>query len=103
MTPQEFARLWTSGGGHLSPLKVMRLLKLNLRSNTLEYLTQAGLPQSAAPFLSFVDNSSDKNDGIARLTDQYNFLAEEYRKWIVIGSCGNGDPIAINTEMNDRI
>ena len=70
---------------------------------TIDFLTQAGLPVDAAPFLTFVDNSEDKYQGIARLTDQYDFLEEEFKKWIVIGSCSDGDPIAINIEANDQI
>lgn len=103
MTPQEFKRCWTSTGDNLTPLAPRRLTGLNLKIKTIDFLTQAGLPVDAAPFLSFVDNSEDKYQGIARLTDQYDFLKEESKKWIVIGSCSNGDPIAINTEANDQL
>src|SRR5690606_25890025 len=64
---------------------------------------KAGLPIDAAPFLSFVDNSQDKYKGMFRLTDQFDFLEEEFKKWIVIGSCSDGDPIAINVQANDQI
>lgn len=103
MTPQEFRNIWTSTGDRLTPLASSRLLVLNLKPRTIDFLTQAGLPVEAAPFLSFSDNSDDKYKGIVRLTEQYDFLEEEFRKWIVIGSCSDGDPIAINVDANDQI
>jgi hypothetical protein len=103
MTPQEFKKIWTEMGGSLSPLTSTRLHGLDLKPRTIELLTQAGLPRDAAPYLSFVENSEDEYEGISRLTDQYDFLEEEFKKWVVIGFCSDGDPIAINTESNDRI
>jgi hypothetical protein len=103
MTPQEFEEIWTSTGDGLSPFTSTRLLGLNLKPRTVEFLTHAGLPKDAAPYLSFVNNSEDKHEGIIRLTDQFDFLEEEFKKWVVIGSCSDGDPIAVNTESNDRI
>jgi hypothetical protein len=103
MTPQEFKNIWTSTGDKLSPLTERRLVGLNLRPSTIEFLTTSGLPVDAAPFLTFADNSADKYKGIVRLTDQFDFLEDEFKKWIVIGSCSDGDAIAINVERNDQI
>ena len=103
MTPKEFKRLWTSTGDNLTTFAPRRLVGLNLKPGTIDFLTQAGLPVDAAPFLSFANNSEDKYQGLARLTDQYEFLENEFQKWIVIGSCSDGDPIAINIEVNDQI
>src|SRR5918993_2007769 len=103
MTPQEFKTIWTSTGDILSPFTSARLLGLNLKPKTIEFLTEAGLPDGAPPFLSFADNSQDMYKGIAPLTGQYDFLEEEFKRWIVIGSCSDGDPIAINVEANDQV
>jgi hypothetical protein len=103
MTPQEFKRTWTSTGDILSSLTSNRLLGLDLKPRTVDLLTQAGLPIAAAPFLTFADNSEDKYKGIIRLTDQFDFLEEKFKKWIVIGSCSDGDPIAINVDADDQI
>jgi hypothetical protein len=103
MTPQEFKEIWTSTGDSLSPLTSTRLHGLDLEPRTVEFLTQAGLPRDAAPYLSFVNNSEDKYEGIIRLTDQFEFLEDEFKKWIVIGSCSDGDPIAINVDADDQI
>jgi hypothetical protein len=98
MPPQEFKKIWTSTGDILSPLTSSRLLGLDLKPRTIDFLTQAGLPIDAAPFLTFANNSEDKHKGIFRLTDQFDFLEDEFKKWIVIGSCSDGDPIAINVD-----
>jgi hypothetical protein len=103
MTPGEFRDIWTNAGDTLIAFPPSRLLGLGLEPKTMNFLMQAGLPIDAAPFLSFVDNSENKYKGIVRLTDQYDFLEEEFKKWIVIGSCSDGDPIAINVQLNDQI
>jgi hypothetical protein len=103
MTPQEFKSIWTSTGDTLSPLTESRLIGLNLKPKTIEFLTKSGLPVDAAPFLTFADNSEGKYKGIVKLTVQFDFLEEEFEKWIVIGSCSDGDPIAINVESGDQI
>ena len=103
MTPQEFRIIWTSTGDTLSPLSESRLFELNLKRRTIDFLTQAGLPVDAAPFLTFADSSADKYKRIVRLTEQFDFLEEEFKKWIVIGSCSDGDPIAINVDRDDQI
>jgi hypothetical protein len=103
MTAQEFKKIWTNTGDILTPFTSSRLLRLDLKPATIDFLTQAGLPIDAAPFLTFAENSDDKYKGIIRLTDQFDFSEEEFRKWIVIGSCSDGDPIAINVDANDQI
>jgi hypothetical protein len=103
MTPLEFKKIWTSNGDTLSPFPSTRLHGLNLQPRTVEFLTQAGLPRDAAPYLSFVNDSEDKYEGTIRLTDQFDFLEDDFKKWIVIGSCSDGDPIAVKTESNDQI
>jgi hypothetical protein len=103
MTPQEFKTTWTSTGDILSPFSSGELVELGLKSKTTAFLKEAGLPEHAAPFLTFVNNSEDNHKGIARLTEQYDFLEEEFQKWVVIGSCSDGDPIAINVHADDQI
>jgi len=102
MSPQEFKNNWVCKGV-LSPLQLSRLTQFNLKPETIEFLTTVGLPTDAAPFLSFVEDSQDKFKGIARLKEQYDLPEPELEKWIVIGSCADGDPIAINVDSNDRI
>ncbi|HWI94430.1 MAG TPA: SUKH-4 family immunity protein [Flavisolibacter sp.] len=103
MTPQEFRGIWTKNGDILSPFSLQRLKDLKLLPSTSEFLVSAGLPPDAAPFLSFAQDKDDIYFGINKLTDQYDFLDSEYEKYVVIGSCSDGDPIAINTGDNDQI
>lgn len=103
MTPQEFRSIWTKNGDILSPLSSRRLKGLKLLSSTSEFLASAGLPPDAAPFLSFAQDKDDIYFGINKLTDQYDFLDSRYEKYVVIGSCSDGDPIAINTDDSDQI
>jgi hypothetical protein len=68
-------------------------------------LTIAGLPKYGPGYLSFAEDSDDKDYGVVKLTEQYDFFGEEanYDKYIVIGSCRDGDAIAIDTSDEDTI
>lgn len=103
MTPSEFKTIWTESDNSLCPLSISRLHNLNLKPSTIDFLTVAGLPDDVAPYLSFVKDVDDAYYGITKLTNQYDFLESEYEKFIVIGSDGSGNPIAINTSLNDRV
>lgn len=103
MKPEEFKQIWTSKEDNLNPINVDRLNGLGLSKTSIEFLKTAGLPESAAPFLSFMKDSDDIYEGINKLTKVYDFLEPEFDKYVVIGSCNDGDPIVINTENNDQI
>jgi hypothetical protein len=103
MTPEQFRQTWTAYEDNLSPLDHNSLVGLNLKSSTIEFLTLVGLPFDAAPFLSFVQNNADRYNTIDKLTKHYSFLELEHDKYVVIGSCGDGDVIAIDTDNNDQI
>ena len=103
MTPEQFRQTWTAYEDNLSPLDPNSLVGLNLKLSTIEFLTLVGLPFDAAPFLSFVQNNADRYNTIDKLTKHYSFLEPEYDKYVVIGSCGDGDVIAIDTDNNDQI
>ncbi|WP_036150627.1 SUKH-4 family immunity protein [Maribacter forsetii] len=103
MKPEEFKKLWTSNEEKLKPISINRLNGLGLCDASIQFLNTVGLPESAAPFLSFVTNSDDLHKGIHKLTKIYEFLEPEFDKYIVIGSCSDGDPIVVNTELNHRI
>jgi len=105
MKPQEFKNIWTNISKPLSPLTLARLHRFNLSKPTIDFLTIAGLPIHAQPDLSFAKDIDDTFYGINKLTDQYHFLNDdpEYEKYIVIGSCRDGDAIAIDTDTQDQI
>lgn len=103
MTPEKFKRKWTATGDVLSPIAGERLKELDLKEDTKAFLINAGLPIDAAPFLSFATDTDDLIYGINKLVRQYDFLEPEFEKYVVIGSCSDGDPIAINTENNYQV
>lgn len=103
MRPLEFKEIWTKNENNLSSIDSEKLINTALRKETIEFLTLSGLPEEASPFLTFSKNIDDKYEGISSLTNQYNFLEPEYSRYIVIGSDGEGNPIAADTEKNDEI
>ena len=105
MTPQEFKNNWTNIDEPLSPLTVSRLDRFNLKKSTLDFLTIAGLPAYCEPNLSFANDTDDIVYGINKLTEQFNFEddKEKYDKYVVFGSCRDGDAIAIDANDNDKI
>lgn len=104
MTPQDFKHAWTgTNGDSLIPLSEERFKGLQLRPETTDFFKIAGLPESAAPYLTFVKNTSDLYDGINKLTKQYEFIDKSYEKYVTIGSDGGGNPLVINTAEGDRI
>jgi hypothetical protein len=102
MTPQEFSDDWIKNGGMVSPIDPERLLGLNLKEETIDFLTISGLPVQAPPFLSFAKDTDDYYEGISTLTKQYDFLAPEFTKFVSIGYDAGGNPIVINTD-NDQV
>lgn len=103
MTAEQFKVNWSSIEDNLSPIPLDILALFELSSATCNFLNRSGLPNQAAPFLSFCNASDDKFYGINKLTYQYDILEPSFEKYIVIGSCNDGDPIVINTEKNDQI
>lgn len=105
MTPQTFKDSWTNVDEPLSSLTRSRLDRFNLKEQTVDFLTIAGLPEHCEPNLSFANDTDDIIYGVNKLTEQYDFEEdkEDFEKYIIIGSCRDGDAIAINTSDNDRI
>jgi hypothetical protein len=64
---------------------------------TIDFLTTIGLPESAAPFLSF-----DRKK-LNSVKDVYHLEHEDYRFLFDIGSDGAGDPICIDIKREFQI
>ena len=105
MTPYDFRNIWINTGEPLSPLAKTKFNHFNLLQSTVEFLTQAGLPAYFEPNLYFAKDTDDIFYGINKLTELYDFKSdkEKYDKYIVIGSCRDGDAIAIDTSENDKV
>lgn len=102
MTPQEFKKVWSDD---LSPLSKSRLEHFNLLKETTDFLHIVGLPIYCEPYLYFANDTDDVVYGINRLTEQYDFEEDKLKfdRYIVIGSCRDGDAIAIDNGDNDKI
>lgn len=105
MTPQTFKSSWTNKDEPLSPLSKTRLDRFNLSKATSDFLSIAGLPVYCEPNLSFANDTDDIVYGINKLTEQYDFEDDKLKfdKYVVIGSCRDGDAIAVDTSDNDKI
>lgn len=105
MTPYDFKNRWTNTDKPLSPLTKTRLDGFSLLQSTADFLIQAGLPVYCEPNLSFAHDTNDIYYGVTKLTEQYDFEEdkEKYEKYVVIGSCRDGDAIAIDTSDNNKI
>jgi hypothetical protein len=102
MKAYEFKNKWNLTENNLRSISLLTLDAFNLTDDVKKFLNEAGLPEDAAPFLGFVGdvNLNDKYGSISFLTDWFNFLEAEYRKYVIIGSDGSGDIIALDSENN---
>lgn len=99
MTPEEFIEKW-GNDEKLNPVNYESLKSLNLSKKTTDFLINAGLPYSVAPFLSFTKDTP--TNGIDRLSKIYG-LDNRYDKFIMIGTDGSGNPIAIDISKSENI
>jgi hypothetical protein len=70
------------------------LQELNIPEDCQIFLSQKGLPESAAPFLDFKAPPIGKFQSVSELWN----LGDDYRSFAVIGSNGSGDSIAISPD-----
>ncbi|PWV49126.1 SUKH-4 family immunity protein [Chitinophaga sp. S165] len=108
MSPKEFKKNWNAPAEPLRQISGNRLAAFNLHDDTRIFLAFAGLPAYAAPYLSFSEDSDDEVYGINNLvdifeTDETDGDRNDPGKYVVIGSCRDGDLIAIKTTEGDKI
>ncbi len=94
MTPANFAAKWNEPLVK-SPLKKLR--DLQLPAEAKDFLSSAGLPKEAAPFLSFDDLA------VLETVEQAYELSEDFRRYRIIGSTGSGDPICLDEVVNGEV
>lgn len=93
LSPKEFVARW-GNGAPLIQFPKAALERISLLDDDRVFLTQAGLPDSAAPFLSFNAPKSGELPTVSKQWNQSQALAA-YR---VIGSDGCGNPITLNED-----
>jgi hypothetical protein len=103
MRPNEFIERWGSDGDPCIVLSQERLQKIKLKASTAQFLAIAGLPQSAAPCLSFGELSERSSPFGLKLSEVFSHLGKEFDHFIVLGFDGSGNPIAIDTLNEDEV
>jgi hypothetical protein len=98
LSPKDFVARW----GTDYPLQRFgkkTLERLVLADEDKEFLAQAGLPESAAPFLNFDVPTSGELPTVADTWDQ----PKEFRRYRVIGGDGSGNPLAIDEQSKGEV
>ena len=93
-----FAERWSEGGEALVVFPLKALRQTGLDGKSAVFLQETGLPDSAAPFLSF----GLSRDGSLPTAAQQWCLSEEFSHYRVVGSNGAGDPVCVD-EANGRV
>lgn len=111
ISPEEFSRQWFEASDEFDEgLVILKETSKHLSEvsqSSLDFLSKAGLPSSAAPFLSF-DCIAKK--GLQKVFDTFGTksdYSEECQRrlssFLIIGYDGAGNPIAIDTDNACRI
>lgn len=99
ITPEAFKSAWQRVDENLIGCTREQIEGLGLRKDTMHFLRVAGLPDDAAPFLSF----SYLAEGRLRGVDEVFKVREGLSRYKAIGFDGNGCPICIDAGQEDRI
>ncbi len=89
-------------GEKTSPLSPEQLAGFDFDPETARFLTESGLPEDAAPMLSFVGNSANTRDRIGTLSTLFG-QRPDLDHLVCIGFGCDGNPIAIDTSAQDGI
>src|SRR5262245_5003209 len=98
MTPDDFRRAWEQGGDQLATFAPEAAATLRIPDAQRTFLMQAGLPESAAPYLDFGGNHYRGIPSAAEL-----WKGEAFRRYRIIGVNGFGDPICLDEETGGAV
>ena len=90
LSPTEFVESWKEDLEPLVCASPEAFESVRLPADTIDFLTQAGLPKSVAPFLSFDLLASQ----FVPVSKSWNIDAE-FDEYVSIGSNGSGDPVCL--------
>lgn len=97
LSPKDFVARW--GPDQFECFAAYAVDQLSISAEDKAFLTQAGLPTDAAPFVSFDAPTSGE---LPTLADQYG-LSAEFRRYRIIGSDGSGNPIALDEQSQGEV
>jgi hypothetical protein len=92
LSPADFTARWAKEDEPLVRFPGKAVERLALPDEDKQFLVQAGLPEDAAPFLSFKAPRSGEFPTVVDEWDQ----PDEFRRYRVIGFNGVGDPVALD-------
>ncbi|WP_439741380.1 SUKH-4 family immunity protein [Bacillus pseudomycoides] len=96
IAPKEFCDRWNEKrDGPLNKLDRDMLQHTNLSSDTRRFLSEAGLPASAAPFIEF-DNATELMQNVTRKFG----MPIDFEFYWFMGTTGSGDPLCIDERTN---
>jgi hypothetical protein len=100
MTPQQFKQRWERvAEDRLVVFPANSLSDVRVPSEVVAFLTEAGLPEEAAPFLDFEPPKSGTLERVSAVWRQPSAL-DRYR---VVGGNGSGDPVCLDEEAGGQI
>jgi hypothetical protein len=99
ISPQDFLSNWNKDIYGLISYDEILIDSFSLSQDTKDFLIEAGLPESAPPFLTF---ESEVNGGGERLIKKNNKLGLKFQKFLYFGFTGSGYPICID-ETNSEL
>ena len=99
LTPADFVARWGQGTVPLIRFPSAWMEPLALSADDKAFLVQAGLPEDAAPFLSFQVRGTGQ---LATLSDVYR-QPDSFRRYRLIGSDSVGNPIALDEGSSGEV
>lgn len=92
ITAQEFLSVWNREVFGLLTYDKARVATLDIPEEAKQFLSEAGLPESAPPFLDFL---SEDRGGLTLLSDEYFEWDVNQAGYLHIGNTGTGDAVCI--------
>jgi hypothetical protein len=101
LSAEEFIKRWGTGDDRLVRFPDTAVMPLALPEDCKQFLMTAGLPASAAPYLSFEAPSPPSE--LTRVSEVYSRLPDRFGRYRQIGSTGSGDPVALDEGQNGEV
>jgi hypothetical protein len=100
ITPQEFKQRWGTGArDRLTVFPEASLSDVRVPSEVRAFLSEAGLPDQAAPFLDFGPPKSGALERVSVVWHQPTAF-DRYR---IVGGNGSGDPVCLDEEAEGQV
>jgi hypothetical protein len=100
MNTQSIRKYWSDIGETLYTYKLPQLSNPMLLKETIEFLSECGLPNNVAPGISFDFWNSET---IPTPDQVLHIEFDGLEHYLMIGSNGSGDPVCIDLEINNEI